>query len=187
MGTKSNVHSGKPNPAGCIYRADLPLASGTTLPASTSAALTGFDNLGYLSSDGLSNSWEAGDAIEAWGGDIVLQAGRTDTFTFTMIESSNANVLKAVYGNDNVEVITVSSASETKVSVNSDDAVSAAWVFDMLLKGNRKKRIVIPSGIITAVDTISYAGDNAVGYAVTIRCDEDSTGNTHYEYISETE
>lgn len=102
MSTATNVSTGKPKVGGAIYRAPL----GTALPTDAKTALTeAYKNLGYASDAGVvnSNSPQSGD-IKAWGGDNVLtyQNEKTDTFAFTLIESLNSDVLKAVYLDENV-------------------------------------------------------------------------------------
>lgn len=174
------VSAGKPKKAGAVFRA--PLSSNPTIPTSTSAALTGFDELGYVSEDGVTNgNSPEGDDIKAWGGQTVLstQTDKPDTFKFKLIESMNEDVLKAVYGSDNVSTV----SDELVIKANADDQEDCAWVIDMVLKGNKAKRVVIPNGKITEVGDIVYKDDEAVGYEVTITAVPDASGNTHYEYI----
>ena len=45
------------------------------------------------------------------------------------------------------------------------------------------RSIVIPDGKVSAVGTISYVDDDAVGYETTLSTAADASGNTHYEYI----
>lgn len=179
--TKDNVTAAKPGTSGAAYIG----ATSATLPTSVSATLTGFTELGYITEDGLTNnSSPSSDVIKAWGGDIVLTLteSKEDTFTFTLMEAMSADVLKLVHGDDNVSG---SLAAGITVEVNAYDPEDHAFVFDMVLKNDALKRIVVPFGKVTEVGEVTYSGGNAVGYEITIKCSPDSTGNTHYEYIKE--
>lgn len=176
----SNVTTGKPKVGGAVYVAD----TNATLPTAADATLTGFTCLGYCSEDGLVNATEIeSDIVKAWGGDTVLtlETSKVDTFQFTLIESLNPDVLKEIYGADNVTGTTL--ANGIAVSVNSKALTARAWVIDMIMKGNVLKRIVIPAGTITDLGDIEYKDDDAVGYDVTITAVADASGNSHYEYL----
>lgn len=177
-----NVSVGKPKIGGAIYRAPL----GTTLPTTANASLdAAFACLGYASDAGLvnNNSSESED-IKAWGGDTVLsvQTSKTDTFNFTLLESLNTDVLKTVYGNNNV---TGDIDTGIRVVANSEEQEECSWVIDMILRGGVLKRIVLPDAKVTNVDEISYVDNEAIGYNTTLSCLPDSTADqaTHYEYI----
>lgn len=178
--TATNVSTGKPNKSGAIFFAPL----GTTLPTDTDTSLAAaFTPLGYVSEDGLTNdNSPESDQLKAWGGDTVLnmQTDRPDSFGLTLIEVLNVNVLKAVYGDSNV---TVDGSNNITVKATADDLGSGSWVIDMVMRGNRKKRIVIPNGTISELGTITYKDDEAVGYEITITDVPDSAGVYHYEYI----
>lgn len=176
--TATNVAAGKPSIGGAISVAPL----GTTPPTSVTATLTGFTTLGYVSEDGVvnSNSRSSTD-VKAWGGDTVLslQTEKTDTFQFTLLEALNTDVLKVYFGSDNV-----SGAVSTGITVNANanELTEQVWVIDMILRGVQK-RIVIPSGKVTATEDITYSDSAAVGLGVTITAFPDSSGNSHYEYL----
>lgn len=179
MDTK-NVTAGKPKVGGAISRAPL----GSTLPTEATQELdAAFKKLGYISDAGLINANSpATTGVKAWGGDTVLntQTDKPDTFQFVMLEAMNVDVLKAIYGDNNV---TGDLDTGITVKANSDEQENYAWCVDMILKGGVLKRIVIPSASVTSVGNITYADASAVGYDTTITAVPDSNGYTHYEYM----
>lgn len=174
------VTYGKPKIGGAIYRAPI----GTALPKNATEALNAaFKPLGYVSDDGLTNASSLeSDKIKAWGGDVILYVnkGKEDTFKFKLVESLNIEVLKAVYGEDNV---TGSFEDGLTIKVNSKSAESGSWVVDMVLKDGAAKRIVIPEAELTGLEDITYKDDSAIGYGITLSAVADEDGNTHTEYI----
>ena len=186
--TATNVSTGKPGVSGAIYRALR--TQGLTVPTTASAVLdSAYKCLGYASDDGVAHNISIdSDKVKAWGGDTVLafQTDKDDTFKFTLLETLNEDVLKAVFGDSNVTVTAASSSAPKSIAINcdSDEQVEAVWVIDMIMRGNNPKRIVIPYGKITDIGEITYKDDEAVGYEVTITGVADESGNTHYEYMN---
>lgn len=178
--TATNVTTGKPNISGAVFVAP----KGTTAPTDATTALSGsFVCLGYVSEDGLTNANDMDvSAIKAWGGMIVYRSLNelNDTFSLTLIESENADVLKAVYGDSNV---TTDSDGTIHVAVKSEDPQERVWVFDLSLRGSKAKRIVIEDGAITSRGEITYNDSDAVGYSITVSAYPNSSGKTHDEYI----
>ena len=179
--TATNVSTGKPNKSGAIFFAPL----GTTLPTDADATKdAAFVALGYVSEDGLTNdNSPESSQIKAWGGDTVLnmQTERPDSFSFTLLEVLNEDVLKAVYGDSNV--IVDDQTGGITVKATADELNGGSWIIDMIMRGGRKKRIVIPNGTISELGTITYKDDEAVGYQLTITDVPDASGVYHYEYI----
>ena len=178
--TATNVTTGKPNISGAVYVAPI----GTTLPTDATTALdNAFVCLGYVSEDGLENNNDMDvSAIKAWGGMIVYRSLNEldDNFVLTLIESENTDVLKAVYGSNNV---TVDASGNVTVAVKADDPEENVWVFELALRNGRAKRIVIADGAITAREAITYNDSDAVGYGITVSAYPDANGETHKEYL----
>ena len=178
--TVGNVSAGKPKVGGAVYRAP----KGTALPTDASSELAAvYKALGYISDDGLTNSnAPESDDIKAWGGDTVLsvQTDKPDTFGMKFIESLNTEVLKTIYGDDNVSVDADGSITIKATSTEMDEAI---YVIDMIMRGGALKRIVIPIGKISDLGDIEYKDNDAVGYDTTITAMPDADGVTHYEYI----
>lgn len=175
-----NVAAGKPKITGAIFydptgSADLPSDATTALDED-------FVCCGYVSADGVTNTLtKTSGETKAWGGDTVMsdQTESSDKFKYKLIEVLNANVLKAVYGDDNVSG---SLAAGLTVKANSKELKERIWVIEMVLRG-AVKRIVIPKGKITELGDIVYKDGEPVGYDITITAMPGSDGDTHKEYI----
>nr|DAY25550.1 MAG TPA: tail protein [Caudoviricetes sp.] len=180
MADVQNVTAAKPKIGGAIYSAPL----GTALPEDATTKLNvAFKALGYVSEDGLTNENTAEtENLKAWGGDIVdtVQTEKSDTFTYTLIESLNVDVLKEIYGSDNV---TGDVTTGITIKANAKELEQHCVVIEMILKGGILKRIVIPNGKVTEVGEITYTDSEMVGYETTLNAFPDASGNTHYEYI----
>ena len=180
MANASYVSTGKPIIGGAIFRAP----KGTTLPTSATEALDpAFKDIGYVSEDGVTNSnSRESEEIKAWGGTTVLssQTSVTDTWAAQFIESINVEVLKMVFGEDNV---TGDIDTGIVVTVNGAEAAEAAYVFDMVLKGGVLKRVVLPCAKMSELGDTVYKDSEAIAYDVTLACMPDESENLHYEYI----
>lgn len=184
MNNARNVSTGKPQIQGAIFSAPI----GTELPKDAKTKLNEtFKCLGYVSDDGIKNdNSPSTDDIKAWGGNTVLtlQKEKPDKFKYTLIEALNIDVLKAVYGADNV-----SGDLDTGITVkaNNSERDYNSWVIEMIMSEGILKRIVIPNAKVSDVGGITYKDDDAIGYEITLNASPDEAGNTHYEYIVKSE
>lgn len=176
----TNVSTGKPNIAGAVFVAPMT----ATVPTDAKTPLgADFKCLGYVSEDGLENNNEMDvSAIKAWGGMIVYRSLNEldDNFSLALIESENPDVLKAVYGEDNVST---GEDGEITINVKADDPEEKIWVFELAMRNGKAKRIVVPDGAVTARETITYNDSDAIAYGITVSAYPDANGNTHKEYI----
>lgn len=176
-----NVSVGKPKQPGAIFAA--PAAS--KLPTDATTALDkAFKCLGYGHSDGVANNNETDESsIKAWGGDVVLKTvtSRDETLEFGLIEALSTSVLKTVYGENHVKG---DLAAGMTVEHTSDPLPRGVFAVEMLMTNGVIKRLVVPNGQITKVDSVSYKDDEEINYKCTVACYPDAKGVTVYEYIA---
>lgn len=182
--TPGLVTTAKPQKGGAVSSAPL----GTAIPADAAATLNAaFVKLGYVSEDGMTNGEERdSDDVKDWGGDTVLtvSTGRKETFQLTFIQSLDPDVLKEVYGQDNVKV--TSSNKLITVDHNAKDMPHRVFIFEMIMAGGYVKRIVVPNGQVTAIGDTVYKAGEPVGYETTITAFPSSVidGSTAREFIA---
>lgn len=175
-----NVTFGKPRVGGAIFTAPI----GTKLPTTAKEDLDqAFQNLGYISEDGVTNTPEIdSEGKKAWGGDTVATAfnGKTDQFAYTLIEALRLEVLKEVFGKDNVQGTLEAGLS---IKANQSEPEEHVIVIDQIFRGGVLSRHVVPRAKVTAIDEISYKDGDLVGFGVTMDAYPDTEGNTHYQYM----
>ena len=145
---------------GAVYVA----ATSATAPTSASSTLTGFTELGYVHSDGVTETRDRStNQIRAWqNSDLVREVVTEATATFqTTLLETNAATLAAYYG------VTVD-GSDGSVEVNpSATGGRKSFVID-LVDGSETIRTYIPAGEILSVGEQVYQNGEPLGYDVTI-------------------
>lgn len=181
----NTVTAAKPGLSGGIYIAPL----GTALPTDATTNLAeAFVTLGHVSADGVTNTNTPSTAtIKDWNGDsvLVMYNEKEDTFKFKLLDASNGDMLKYIYGASNVKVET----GTIEIAATNGELPGKVMVIDMILKNNKLKRIVIPCASISAIGDIVYKSSDAVAYDLTVSAVkatdvEGAELATHYEYMT---
>lgn len=176
----NNVAVGKPNfdVSGGVLAAPL----GTELPDSFNGMFNeALKSIGYVSEDGVTESSNMStDDIKAWGGVKVrtVQTEYAPTLQFTLLESTNGDALRFVFGEKNV----TTEDGVLKVRRNAKAKDRLALVLPML-DGENARMLVVPRGQVTEVGDITYVDSEAIAYEVTVTCDPDDNNDNLLEYI----
>lgn len=178
---KKNVSLGKPKVDGMVYVAN----TGTTLPTDATTPLTEqYKNVGFISDDGITNSTDTDTTtVTDAGGNTVINeiTSYSETYQFAMMETQ-ADALGVRFGSENVKT------EEEKLTVDHKmpSGESKIYVFEILLTGNKVKRIVVPDGTITEYGDTQYHAGDAILYDVTVGANPSSliNGATSREYIA---
>lgn len=169
---------GIPDVAGGVLVSATPLAV-ASYPADAAAAVpTGMVAVGFVSEDGVTESVSRNvEKVKAWGGHTVrtVQQDYETTYSFSFLQFKNGDVLKAVYGADNV----TGTDGTFTVKKNAKVLERRSWLFEME-DGDTKIRLFVPNGQITEVGDVSYNHQNAIMLEVTIEAFPDENGDTAF-------
>lgn len=171
-----------PADGAAVYAAPL----GTPLPTSATASLNAaFVDLGWVSEDGVTNSIQRDvTRHKAWGGDTVktTQDNYTETVQFALLESSS-DVLKVVYGDDNVTA--GGDYQSITVEHSSLQLERRSFVIDFI-DGDRVGRIVVREGLVAEVGDVRYVHSGLTMYELTVDVYKPDTGQnavvTYFDY-----
>ena len=171
--TAENVNVGT---TGAIYVG----ATSATAPTSAIATLTGFTDLGYVSSDGVTETRDRStNQIRAWqNSDLVREVvtEATATFSATLLETT-AEVLESYYG-------AVIDPLDGSIEVNpGTTGGTRSFVID-LVDGTDVIRTYIPAGEILSIGEQVYQNGEAVGYDVTITAYVSAAGYSFKKFYS---
>lgn len=177
---KSNVSLGKPCAIGGVYYAPL----GTALPKDATTPLAeAYKCIGYISEDGLTNSTDTDTTeVKEWGGATVLKeiSSYSETYQFAMLEIK-ADSMKLRYGNDNV----TDTAGKLHILHGMPKDEHYVVVFEIMLTGNRKQRLVLPDASVVEYDDITYSAGDPITYSVTLSANPSKLigGKTVDDYV----
>ena len=146
---------------------------GTAKPTDATSGLNVlFAALGYVDEAGVKRATNSSEEkIKAWGGATVkiVRTEHSVTYTFSFLESANATVLKAIYGEENVTITppTTIRGGLIEIKEKGEMLPPAAYVLDMK-DGKTRIREYIPNGQLTASGEASFVHSAVIKYDVTI-------------------
>lgn len=142
-------------------------------PTSTSSALTGFTEVGYIGEDGVTEARSRTvETKRAWqGGDIVrtLSSEGELTYSFVMLEDTLVTN-ETFYG-----VTVTQSATEGSFVIDAEHTGGRKrWVLTVI-DGSEIERHYVPQGEITEVGDKVYVHGDPIGREVTLSAYKDNT------------
>lgn len=174
------ISSTKGVSGGYIYAAPV----GTALPTDITSTLNAaFVNLGKITDDGIVESVDTdSETKNDINGDpmYTTKSSRTEQAVFTLAEM-DADVLKALYGPDNVTVAT----GLITVKHNSKTIPPVSLVLELVLADDRRWRQVIPSATLTELGDLTILSSETAAREATFVFNADESGNTAYDYIED--
>jgi hypothetical protein len=163
---------------GAVYVAPAGTAAPTASDSTLNAA---FKDLGYVHSDGISESIDKStNQIRSWqDGSLVREIVSDGTYSvsFTLIETKE-EVLELYYG---VSV----AGGEVDIDPRKTGG-RKSFVIDVI-DGDSVERTYIPAGEVTSVGERTLASGEAIGYEVTITAYADQTSDVAIKWFSDLE
>ena len=187
MGDVRNLYAAEPTTAGCIFVAPLG-TPGPALPDPFAALDVEFIDLGDVGEDGFTETPERNiEKKRNFGGKVVkvLQTEFSQMYELVFLESLNADVLKAIYGADNVTVVAATSQHGEIIQVkkNAKRLPHLSWVIDTVdTQLGAKHRSYIPDGQIFDTGEVRIVHTDTIEYTVTIEAFEDENGEHAYTW-----
>lgn len=178
----ANVSLGKGVQGGYLYVAPY----GTSLPTDYSSELSSeWTCLGYITEDGVTETPEESTTeVFDRNGDTILEEQATSKRTIhTALAETKLATLQEYFGDD---CVTDEDGVITVMEVSGKHVIKS-YVHDMLFSGDRHYRLVIPKGLVTEVDEVTYSSGDVVSWGTTMTELPDDSGVRSYRYIESTE
>lgn len=178
--TASNVLVGQPLVTGGLS-ISLDLVPEASYPVDATAPIQGMESCGYIGEDGVTESnGRDTEQIKAWGGSTVrrVQTDHSIQYKFVFLESKNAVVLKAVYGEENVTVVEGVDAASGLITIKKNAKTLPHMSLDMnMLDGATRIRNFVPDGQIVETGDVVWVHSDVIKYEVTVEAYEDANGD----------
>jgi hypothetical protein len=140
---------------------------GTTGPTTLAAPGVGFEEVGWISEDGVDVDRESNvEEFPGWQGGAIVKRKKTsvkDTFKFVCLEETAVTMGLAFAG----VTPTTATGVDTFAITNQTASDERAWVVDMY-DGATQKRYVVPNGEAELTGTISHKNSDLTMYEFTV-------------------
>lgn len=145
---------------------------GTTIPTTMAAWGAGWENCGYISDDGLTESnGQSRATFTPWQGRSPIRTEITeDTTTFqATFWESNWQTVSLYYGVGLDDVTVTGTGDTTLVVFDTGNPRQDARMFGFdVLDGVYARRMIVPYGEVTEKGDLTYKSDTLIGYPVTM-------------------
>ena len=163
----------KPMPGGSLWFKLFPGFDNYTPPASATEALTGYEELGELTEDGLAEDISISTSgVKGWSGTEIISSldEFSNTFKFGLSEIM-FNTLNFMWGGDQTSNLVTGEDGGAIVADQSPASFEKEFSFVAIsvLSDGRIWRKVIPRAKITSVETVNYKRGAGVFYVITIK------------------
>lgn len=160
-----------PIDGGVYFNAPL----GAKLPKTVEEELdSAFRDHGAVGEDGFNvNPQRESSTEKMFGGEdwVDLQTSYTETVTLTLLEDDNINVIKSIYGDENVKETKADSKNGTQRTIyHTNKRLPLMSHVLKAVDGEKRKTIVIPRGRISTVEKTPDVHSASTKYNVTITC-----------------
>jgi hypothetical protein len=189
----ANVYAAEPLATGTCFVAELGTTALTKTDFTSGTALSDTDwtDLGHIGEDGYTETKDVNlEDKRNFGGRVVkvLQTEVTWTYKFVFLESVNSDVLKAVYGENNVDVTPAAGENGAIIEVRKTalKLPHQMWCIDTVDSDQGARyRAFLPDAQIVEIGDVVLVHSDTVMYEVTLRAFEDANGVSIYTWIDD--
>lgn len=188
MADNQKVLALEPTASGGVFVAPL----GTTGPTDARAALDpAFIDLGGVGEDGVTEQTDRNiEKKRNWGGKVVktMQTDVSKIFTWVFLESTNADVLRAIHHHSNVTTTAANSSHGNIIQVrhNVKRPQKLTWVFDSVdSELDALYRTHVPIGQVLSTGDVKRVHSDTIEYEVELEAFEDENGDFSIDWIDD--
>lgn len=178
----ANVSVGKGMKGGYLFR----LPKGAKVPTDVRTPLPDSKvNLGFVDSEGVTITDETDSSTLAdMNGDVIVTTSASETHTWAfLLAEVKADSLREQYGHNNV----IDADGMITVEGKSGGFEAGIYVLEMVLRDNRRARLVLPNAEHQSTDELAINSETIFGRTVTVIGMPDENGASFYYFFDSTE